>query len=217
MEEAGGWVGDDGLEIRLIPHMADPLFRLAYTLYRISMDYPGRLEFPAGLSFAAVATLESYMNEVISMRAFLPGQTDAEQEPARRRVRGPRADVVGRLRRLREEAKRPDALPESTLDDVQILVGLRGLLAHYDVQGEHPAETRTSLQRLAERVRAADQSAGDVSLEQILIPPTAAWMWDLVQRVIRELYAAGYGPPRPHWYQIVDPAQFEGGPPLGVL
>jgi hypothetical protein len=210
--ETGGWelegppmiVGD---EIRLIPHMADSYFGLLEALVASSERNPGVVATPATAAIVAVATLESYLNELINITTFDGAEEGNDRIKAGLRKHG--TDVPAKLAAVRSLSNRPAKVENDTMDQVRTLVGVRGLLAHYDPQAEHPTATRTSLQRLAPRlgVSLPAERVAHVSLDALLTPRLARWALDLTAQVIRQLYEAGYEPPRPRWLRLVDPAR----------
>ncbi len=185
--------------VRLIPSMSDQYFRFLMFLARPSQQNPHENSIPAVAVLMSAAGFEAYVNELINM-AFSGEESEARRQELRKMRR---TDVVAKLLRLRDFSKRPDALPEETVDDLRALVGFRGLLAHYDVQEEHPVDTQTSLQRLADRL--APDATGDIAFYVLVTPIATSWARDVMIAVVKGLYEVGYEPPRPRWIPLVDP------------
>jgi hypothetical protein len=193
-----------GEGIRLIPFMADSYFRLLEALIPGSESNPNEPAFPATAAIVAVATLESYVNELVAITGFDEVAETNDRIKAGLRKHG--ADLPGKLLGIRGRAAHPERFEDETLEEVRMLVGLRGLVAHYDPQEEHPTFTRTSLQRLAPRlgVSLPDENVAVGSLDLVLTPEMSRWAFDLTCRVIQQLYNAGFEPPRPRWLDLVD-------------
>jgi hypothetical protein len=189
-----------GEGIRLIPSMSDQYFPLLQGAAQAAHQQPDSMALPATTAILAVATIESYVNE---LNAIGPpfGSSPTEKEQLQHDFRRLGRDVVAKVRRLRELAANPDGLLEAIIDDLTLLVGLRGLLIHFDPQEEHPRLTRTSFQRLCDRVgiQIPKEDVDWLSLEFLLTPDLADWCVDLTTRVLRSLYGAGYHAPRPRW------------------
>jgi hypothetical protein len=195
-----GWEPSDGVTLRAFPSMADQFHRLAQNLSTLAHRHRGDLSLPAGTVVVAVAALEAYVNEVAEMAL-----TAQDQRADFDRLRD---NLLAKLRWLGEHGKRPDRLSEVTVGDVELLYGLRGILMHYRPVPEHPDETRTTFQRMAERFPAAVVGEGEISTERLLTSELASWAVEVIEAAIKQLYDVGWSPPRPFWLELVDPDEW---------
>lgn len=121
-------------------------------------------------------------------------------------------DILKKLIELRSHAKDSSKISDSLIEDLRIVVALRGLIAHYTVQEEHPnnKDLLSKLEKFENRLL-GNKINGIVSTERILAPQLALSSQKLVIEVIDSLYKSGYEPPRPRWIEIIDPQRFNKG------
>lgn len=192
----GGWQPVGGASIRAVPSMSDQFYRLAGNLRETSRRQPTDISLPAGTVIVGIAALEAYVNEVAHM---------ALRDEARGEFENLRDNLRKKLQFLNERGKTPGELESVVAEDVVLLYGLRGILMHYRAEPEHPIATTTSLQRLTSRFPEVVTADAEVSVDRLLTPSFAAWAVERVTDAIRGLYRCGWDPPRPRWFQVIDP------------
>jgi len=194
----GGWQPVGGATIRAVPSMSDRFFRLAKNLRDLSRQHPNDISLPAGTVLIAIAALEAYVNELADI---------ALRDANRRDFDALRDNLIKKLQLLNARGKASDRLQSDVVEDIALLYGLRGKHMHYRADPEHPVDTSTSLQRLVARFPKAVPSDADVSTDQLLTPHFAEWAVDRVSEAIKGLYQCGWDPPRPRWFELVDPSR----------
>jgi hypothetical protein len=202
----GRWPSGKNLTIRAIPSMSDQFYRLAQNLATKAQQHPEDISIPAGTTVVAAAALEAYVNEfaeiVFTHRAQAKTDFDKLKD-----------NLIGKLEWLHAQAQNPAEAFADMLDDVRSLYGLRGLLMHYRPSPEHPAEKRTTFQRMAERFPDAVTRETELSTASLLTPDLARWAVEVFERTISSLYEEGWDPPRPQWLQMLDPEGWSTGRP----
>ena len=74
-------------------------------------ESPQAVVLPATSAILAVATIESYINELVGMAPF--GDSPTEKEPLQQELRQLGTDVVAKLRRLRALSANSDGFPRT--------------------------------------------------------------------------------------------------------
>jgi hypothetical protein len=162
--------------------MSDTYFELATTLHNASVKSSQNTGLIAGVVLITAAGMESYVNELQYML----------------RISNPYS-FPKNIKQLKRTAKHPRNFNEKTYEDIRALYGLRSLLAHYKISDEMPKEIKTSLQRIQRSFPDILDNEKHLSLERILNSTFSDWTISLWRTMVKELYAAGYEPPRPFW------------------
>ena len=189
-----------GAQARLVPSMSDQFFKLANHLVKLSETNKEELSVVAGVILICCACIESYVNEVIRFNTFSQSKEDNDniKNFLLKFKKNPQRQLV-ELSKLKKSKK----INKGRQDSLKLLFGLRGLLAHFDPQEEHPEITRTSLQRLDVLINKARKIDADCSLDKILNYSCSQWAFDLVNDIIGRLYLSGYQPSRGRWLRII--------------
>ncbi|MDO8614541.1 MAG: hypothetical protein Q7T33_02240 [Dehalococcoidia bacterium] len=188
-----------GAKLAWVPYLSYPIFQLLERLVREAL-----VTKEIGPSIAsvvmAVACAEAYANEVAHMTL----STDVASCRQYRRLS---TDVVKKYRYLATEKERAFEEQADPFHSVKLVVGLRGLVVHYQI-GEEPIELQqTKLEKgLASKFL---PGAGDVSTVRILTGACANWALDTSFAMIRHLYDIGYEPPNVAWFEAFRPGWTE--------
>ncbi len=144
----------------------------------------------------AVACAEAYVNELAQMEL----ERDDESLRAFRKLK---TDVVRKFIFLAQRKGAAFSSRADPLDSFKLLVGLRGLVVHFQVS-EEPIETQeTKLEkRLASKV---ELGIGDVWTVRVLTGACANWAFETSFGMLRHLYEIGYEPPSSAWFEAFRP------------
>lgn len=196
--------------ISLIPYLSDSYYQLLNELVDASKQFPELISYPAGAIIISTACIESYINELIYIYSF--DLNPEKNKQIKKDLNKNGTDILKKLNELKSLAKKPDAIDKDLIDDVKILIMLRGRVAHYSVEEEYPnnKEVLSKLQRLEKYIFNNHESVGLVSTQRLLNPKTTLISMNITTEVIKSLYNSGYEPPRPRWIELIDPKRFGG-------
>lgn len=195
-------------DVALIPYLSDSFFQLLNDLVTTSEKFPVSLSYPAGAIIIAVACIESYVNELIYIHKF--NDNNIENRRVKKVFDKFGTDILRKVIELRKRAEDQTVLSDDLVDDLRLLISLRGRITHYSVQEEHPNNKKflSKLERLEKHVLGKKQLKGAVSTERLLNPAVAIISKRVVIETISALYKIGYEPPRPRWIEVVDSQRF---------
>lgn len=158
----------------------------------------------------SVACAEAYVNEL----GYMALRSDTESH---RKFVAYRTNVEAKFNFL-ADAKGQSLDKEShPLKPFKFLLGLRGLIVHYEIDEEPLELEQTRLEKnLAQYFPLKE---GDVSTERFLSGACANWALDTSFGMIRYLYDIGYEPPNVAWFEAFHPGfrdRLSGDRPSGT-
>lgn len=195
-------------DISLVPYLSDSYYQLLNDLVTTSLKNPQLISYPAGSIIIATACIESYINELIFMHSFSTNKEDNKK--IKKRLYNFGTDILKKLKYLKQLANNPKIIDEDIIDDLRLLISLRGKIVHYTVEEEKPNNQNVlfKLQKLEKYLLKNRILQDSVSTERLLNPKTAVISKEIVFEVVKVLYKSGYEPPRPRWVTLIDPKRF---------
>lgn len=194
--------------VGLVQYLSDSYYFLMVDLISTAKKYPQNLSFSAGAIIMGYLSIESYINELIYMTRF--GEKEEENLRVKNIFQKYGANIVKKLKKLKAYSKNKSEILEETIEELGLFTNLRGFLVHFNVIEDYPNDPtfKNNLEELEKRIFGNNKLKGEVTLARILNPLFAEAIQKYVVALIKELYRAGYEPPRPRWVELIDPTRF---------